>query len=116
MKNVIILLLLFGNSCSRYSSIFSWRYVACVLGQAKDKTYFYEDHIKNIYDDNASDAFKESSVFCMFIFMLIMSFVYFTIAACADRCTTDISCVAYHYDEETNDCLLIPKVQDLSHI
>ena len=49
-------------------------------------------------------------------YLLIMSFVYFTIAACADRCTTDISCVAYHYDEETNDCLLIPKVQDLSHI
>ena len=35
----------------------------------------------------------------------------FLFVGCADRCTADFICAAYHYDKETNDCFLVPKVK-----
>ena len=71
--------------------------------------YNYQDHIKTIFDAYESDSFKECTVFCRINFLFWLHQMLFFLV-CADKCSMDPNCVAYHYNKETHDCVLIPKV------
>ena len=71
--------------------------------------YNYQDHIKTIFDAYESNSFKECTVFCRINFLFWLHQMLFFLV-CADKCSMDPKCVAYHYNKETHDCVLIPKV------